>query len=149
MGAGGYPGVTDLDEDAVALIVILAVAVGLLQQRLRVADLTSDAAARHRLEVRTGSERLGAELLNTDGVQRLMKRGWGGGAGVGVGGRGPTCLQYLVIAAPSGCSLLFSAVPTMASSRDRGILFPSTTILTWITLGAPYVMVPVLSNTTD
>lgn len=37
----------------------------------------------------------------------------------------------------------------MASSRERGILFPSTTILTWITLGAPYVMVPVLSNTTD
>lgn len=53
------------------------------------------------------------------------------------------------MAAPSGCSLLFSAVPTMASSRERGILFPSTTILTWITLGAPYVIVPVLSNTTD
>lgn len=66
MGAGGHPGATDLDEDAVALIVILAVTVGLLQQRLRVADLTSDAAARHRLEVGTRSKRLCAELLNTD-----------------------------------------------------------------------------------
>lgn len=60
-----------------------------------------------------------------------------------------TCLQYLVIAAPRGCSLLFSAVPTIARSRERGILLPSTTILTWTTSGEPYVMVPVLSNTTD
>lgn len=51
MGAGGHPGVTDLDEDAVALVVILTVTVRLFQQRLCVADLTSDAAARHRLKV--------------------------------------------------------------------------------------------------
>lgn len=86
MGAGGYPVVTDLDEDAVALIVILAVTVRLLQQRLRVADLTSDAAARHRLEVGTCSQRLCAKLLNTDSIQYKVKSdedlvggGWGTG----------------------------------------------------------------------
>lgn len=63
MRAGGRPGVADLDEDAVALIVILAVTVRLLQQRLRVADLTADAAAGHRLEVGARSQRLRAELL--------------------------------------------------------------------------------------
>ena len=64
MGAGGHPGVTDLDEDAVALVVVLAVAVRLPLQGLRVADLTSDPTARHRLEVRAGAKRLRAELLH-------------------------------------------------------------------------------------
>lgn len=64
MGACGHPGVTDLDEDAVALIVILTVAVHLFQQCLCVADLTSDATARHGLEVCACSKRLCAKLLH-------------------------------------------------------------------------------------
>lgn len=71
MGAGGDPGVTDLDEDTVALIVILAVAVRLFQQCLRVADLTSDATARHRLEVCACSKRLCAKLLQAESIQRF------------------------------------------------------------------------------
>ena len=63
MGAGGHPGVTDLDEDTVALIVILTVAVRLFQQRLCVADLTSDAAAWNCLKVCACAKRLCAELL--------------------------------------------------------------------------------------
>ena len=51
MGAGGHPGVTDLDEDTVALVVVLTVTVRLFQQGLCVADLTPDAAARHCLKV--------------------------------------------------------------------------------------------------
>ncbi len=66
MGAGGCPGVTDLDEDAVALVVILAVTVGLFQEHLRVADLTSDATARHGLKVCACAKRLCAKLLQTD-----------------------------------------------------------------------------------
>lgn len=66
MGACGYPSVTDLDEDAVALVVVLAVAVRLFQQALRVADQTTDATARHRLEVCARAKRLCPELLHTD-----------------------------------------------------------------------------------
>lgn len=64
MGAGGCQSVTDLDEDAVALVVVLAVAVQLLQQSLRVADLTPDAAARHCLEVCARAEGFCAEFLH-------------------------------------------------------------------------------------
>lgn len=76
MRAGGRPSVTDLDEDAVPLIVILAVTVRLLQQRLRVTDLTADAAARHRLEVGARSQRFRAELLHIDKHRqsRMSKR---------------------------------------------------------------------------
>jgi len=66
MGAGGHPGVADLDKDAVALVVVLTVAVHLLKQSLCVADLTSDAAARHCLEVCARANRLCAKLLLTN-----------------------------------------------------------------------------------
>lgn len=65
MGAGGCQSVTDLDEDAVALVIVFAVIVQLLQQSLRVADLTSNATARHCLEVGARAERFSAELLHT------------------------------------------------------------------------------------
>lgn len=64
MGGGGHSGVTDLDEDAVALVVILAVAVCLFHQRLRVADLTSDAAAGNCQKVCASAKRLCAKLLH-------------------------------------------------------------------------------------
>lgn len=66
MGTVGYPGVTDLDEDAVTLVVVLTVTVRLFQQGLCVADLTSDATARHCLKVCACAERLCAELLHKD-----------------------------------------------------------------------------------
>lgn len=59
-----------------------------------------------------------------------------------------TCLQYLVMAAPRGCSLLLSAVPTMAKILWCDILLLSIRSFTWFTTGVPWVMVPVLSNTT-
>lgn len=59
-----------------------------------------------------------------------------------------TFLQYFVIAAPRGCSLLPSAVPTMASILLRGSWLPSTRNFTCVTSGVPWVIVPVLSNTT-
>lgn len=156
MGAARFVGVADLHEDAVALIVILAVAVCFFQQHLCVADLTSNPTARHSLEVCARSERLYAKLLHGDGLFDIVEmplevntqRGLPGGP-ADLASQKTTCLQYLVIAAPRGCSLLFSAVPTTARSRERGILLPSTTILTWTTSGEPYVIVPVLSNTTD
>ena len=63
MGDGGGPGVGDLDQDAVALVVVLGIAVLLPLQALYAADLASDPAARHRLEVRARPQRLGAQLL--------------------------------------------------------------------------------------
>lgn len=156
MGAARYVGVADLDEDAVALIVILAVAVCFFQQHLCVADLTSNPTAWHSLEVCARSKRLYAKFLHGDGFFNMLKitledntQGGLPGGLADLSSQKTTCLQYLVIAAPRGCSLLFSAVPTMARSRERGILLPSTTILTWTTSGEPYVIVPVLSNTTD
>ncbi len=72
MGAGGHPGVADMDEDAVALVVILAVTVGLFQQRLCVADLASDATARHCLKVCACAQRLCTQLLHTDSHECLI-----------------------------------------------------------------------------
>lgn len=66
MGAGGHSGVTDLDEEAFALVGILTVAVRLFQQHLCVADLTLDATARHCLKVCACAKRLCAKLLQTD-----------------------------------------------------------------------------------
>lgn len=73
MGAARYVGVTDLDEDAVALIVILAVAVCFFQQHLCVADLTSNPAAWHSLEVCARSKRLYAKFLHGDGFFNMLK----------------------------------------------------------------------------
>lgn len=64
MGAGGYAGITDLYKDAVTLVVVLTVTVCLFQQGLCVADLTSNATARHGLKVCTCAERLCAKLLH-------------------------------------------------------------------------------------
>lgn len=72
MGAGGYPSVTDLYKNAVALVVVLAVTVRLFQQGLCVADLTSNAAAGHCLKVCTCAERLSAKLLHTDSNEYLI-----------------------------------------------------------------------------
>lgn len=63
MGDAGYVGVADLDEDAVVLVVILAVAVCFFQQHLRVGDLTTNPTAWHCLEIYARSKRLCAELL--------------------------------------------------------------------------------------
>ena len=65
MGARGGSGVSDVDEDAVPLVVVLAVAVLLSQQGLCVADQTFDPTARHRLEVCARPQRLCAQLLPT------------------------------------------------------------------------------------
>lgn len=68
---------------------------------------------------------------------------------MGGGERGPlTSLQYLVTATPRGCSLLASAVPTTARTFLRGSVATSTSRRTRMTLGTPWVMVPVLSNIT-
>lgn len=72
MGAGGYPSVTDLYENTVALVVVLAVTVRLFEQVLCVADLTTNAAARHCLEVCTCAERLCSKLLHTDSNECLI-----------------------------------------------------------------------------
>lgn len=72
MGAGGYPGVTDLDKDAVALVVVLAVTVHLFQQGLCVADLTPNATAWHCLKVCARAERLRVKLLHTNSNKCLM-----------------------------------------------------------------------------
>lgn len=75
MGAARYVGVADLDEDAVALIVILAVAVVVcvFQQRLCVADLTSNPTAWHSLEVCARSKGLYAKFLHGDGFFNMLK----------------------------------------------------------------------------
>lgn len=62
MGAGGYMVVTNMDKDAVALVIVLTV--HLSQQELCVADLTSNAAAWHCLKVSTCAERLRRKLLH-------------------------------------------------------------------------------------
>lgn len=72
MGAGGHPCVTDLDEDTVALVVVLAVAVCLFQQGLCVADLTSDATAWHCLKVGACAKRFCAELLHMENSGCLL-----------------------------------------------------------------------------
>lgn len=59
-----------------------------------------------------------------------------------------TSLQYLVTATPKGCSLLASAVPTTASTFLRDSVAVSTSNRNRMTLGTPWVMVPVLSNIT-
>lgn len=66
MGAGGYPGVTDLYKDAVALVVVLAVTVRLFYKSLCVADLTSDPTTWHCLEVCACAKRLRAKFLHTN-----------------------------------------------------------------------------------
>lgn len=77
-----------------------------------------------------------------------------GEAVAGEGARGErrrglhTSLQYLVTATPKGCSLQASAVPTTARSFLSGSVAGSTSSRTRMTLGAPWVMVPVLSNIT-
>lgn len=53
-----------MDQNAVPLVGVLAVTVGLFQQHLRVADLTADATAWHSLEVGACAERLCAQLLH-------------------------------------------------------------------------------------
>ncbi len=59
-----------------------------------------------------------------------------------------TFLQCLATAVPSGCSLLASAVPTIARTFRRGSLARSHRTSTLVTCGTPLVMVPVLSNIT-
>lgn len=59
-----------------------------------------------------------------------------------------TSLQYLVTATPKGCSLLASAVPTTARTFLRDSVAVSTSNRNRMTLGTPWVMVPVLSNIT-
>lgn len=66
MGAGGHAGVTDLDKDTVALVVVFAVTVRLFQQCLCVADLTPDATAGDCLKVCACTKRFCAKLLHTD-----------------------------------------------------------------------------------
>lgn len=65
MGTGGHTGVTDLNKDTVALVVVLTVTVCLLKQSFCVADLTSDATAWHCLKVCAGAKRLCAKFLRT------------------------------------------------------------------------------------
>lgn len=64
MGAAGRPCITDLNEHAVAMVVVLTVTVALLQHCLRVADLTSNATTRDRLKVCARAKRLCAKLLH-------------------------------------------------------------------------------------
>jgi len=81
-GGGGGPCVGDLHQDAVALLrtptaaaaVVVTVAVVLPLQGLDAAHLAADPAARHRLEVRAGAQRLGAQLLcvHRRGTRRQM-----------------------------------------------------------------------------
>ena len=70
MGPGGGLGVVDLDQDAVALVVVVVVLVPL--QVVDAADQAADPAARHRLEVGAGAQRLGAQLL---GRREQRRRG--------------------------------------------------------------------------
>lgn len=112
------------------------------QQMIHVGNPAADPTARNCLEVLTAAQKVRSQLLvpktrithpagrRSDSYARL------------------TCRQWVAMATPSGCSLLASADPTSTRIFLRGKRATSHSTRTRVTLGTPWVMVPVLSNIT-
>lgn len=101
-------------------------------------------------QAKASSKAAGKRACQEDGARRLRPhQGRCGGRSEGRVMPGlRTSLQYLVTATAKGCSLLASAVPTTARTFLRGSVAVSMSKRTRMTLGTPWVMVPVLSNIT-